>query len=215
MSTFTALLTAWPGPLLAPLMLLPLLTLALPKVVGGAVSELSKWIDRLSGAALSLAMVFAFAIIVIQLAAVLLRYVFGMSFSWLNDSVIFSFASIFMLGAAATLRDDGHVRVDILRSRFSPAVRAVIELLGALIFIFPICWLILNADLPGLMRSWGIKQPFNESDGLPIFYIFKSLVSAFALLLVLQALSQALKAALSLRGQRPYDNASHQHGGPA
>ncbi|GAB5457450.1 MAG: hypothetical protein Hens3KO_04800 [Henriciella sp.] len=213
MSTLSALLTSWPGPLLAPLILLPLITLALPKQVGALAAIFSKGIDHISGAALRVAMVFAFAIIVIQLAAVLLRYVFGLSFSWLNDSVIFSFASIFMLGAAATLRDDGHVRVDILRPRFSPAGRAIIELLGALIFVFPICWLILNADLSGLLRSWRILEPFNESDGLPVRYLFKSLVSGFALLLLLQALSQALKAALSLRGIRPYEDSAHDHGG--
>lgn len=213
MSTLTALLTSWPGPLLAPLILLPLITLALPKQVGTLAAIISKGIDHISGAALRVAMAFAFAIIVIQLAAVLLRYVFGLSFSWLNDSVIFSFASIFMLGAAATLRDDGHVRVDILRPGFSPAGRAIIELLGALILVFPICWLILNADLSGLLRSWRILEPFNESDGLPIRYLFKSLVSGFALLLVLQALSQALKAALSLRGVRPYEDSTHDHGG--
>lgn len=208
-----ALFLAWPGFLLAPLMILPLLVLAVPGVFGSPAKVLSSILDRVSGAALIAAMVFAFAIILIQLAAVVLRYVYGLSFSWLNDSVIFSFASIFMLGAAATLRDDGHVRVDILRPRFSPQIRAIVELLGVLLFVFPICWLILNADLGGLLRSWSIREPFNESDGLQIRYIFKSLVSTFALLIVLQGLSQALKAALSLRGLRPFEQVDQAHHG--
>jgi len=194
-------------------MILPLLVLAVPGVFGSPAKVLSSILDRVSGAALIAAMVFAFAIILIQLAAVVLRYVYGLSFSWLNDSVIFSFASIFMLGAAATLRDDGHVRVDILRPRFSPQIRAIVELLGVLLFVFPICWLILNADLGGLLRSWSIREPFNESDGLQIRYIFKSLVSTFALLIVLQGLSQALKAALSLRGLRPFEQVDQAHHG--
>ncbi|MEO1643137.1 MAG: TRAP transporter small permease subunit, partial [Pseudomonadota bacterium] len=93
---------------LSPFLLLPFAVLVLPGVFGGAAKAVSGLIDRISGAAMGVAVFAAFAIILIQLTAVILRYVFGLSFSWLNDSVIFSFAMIFMLGAAGTLRDDGH-----------------------------------------------------------------------------------------------------------
>ena len=198
---------------LAPLLLLPLLILALPKLAEGPAKALSAGLDRISGAAMMVAMGFAFAIILIQLAAVLMRYVFGLNFSWLNDSVLFSFACIFMLGAAATLRDDGHVRVDILRPRFSPSTRAIIELVGTYAFIFPIGALILYAGASGLARSWAGLEPFNESDGLPIKYIFKTLVPIFAILMIGQGLAQAIKAALSLRGLRPFDAVDQSHEG--
>ena len=201
------------GYALTPLLLLPLLILALPKPTNGPARIVAGGLDRISGAALSVAMGFAFIIILIQLAAVLMRYVFGMSFSWLNDSVLFSFACIFMLGAAATLRDDGHVRVDILRPRFSPQTRAIIELVGTYAFIFPIGALILYAGASGLARSWTGLEPFNESDGLPIKYIFKTLVPIFAILMMGQGLAQAIKAALSLRGLRPFDKIDQAHEG--
>ncbi|MEM7328828.1 MAG: TRAP transporter small permease subunit [Pseudomonadota bacterium] len=183
-----------------PVLLLPLLVVAVPKPLTGLVRHISAGLDRISGVAMGVAMSAAFLIILIQLAAVLLRYVFGVSFSWLNDSVIFSFAMIFMLGAAATLRDDGHVRVDILRSRFGPRTRAGIELFGSMAFIFPIGILILYAGSGMVARSWLDLEPFNESDGLPIQYLFKTLVPLFAVLLIGQGLSQALKAALGVRG---------------
>ncbi len=197
-----------------PFLLLPLAVLALPNKVGGLAKSLTVALDRISGAAMGVAIVAAFAIIFIQLAAVLMRYVFGLSFSWLNDSVIFSFAMIFMLGAAGTLRDDGHVRVDILRSGFSARTRAVIELVGAMVFIFPIGILILYAGSGLIARTWIGLEPFNESDGLPIKYLFKTLVPLFAVLMIGQGLSQALKAALKLRGLLPTDsNKPHEHGG--
>ena len=149
---------------------------------------------------MGIAVTAAFLIILIQLAAVLLRYVFGLSFSWLNDSVIFSFAMIFMLGAAATLRDDGHVRVDILRPRFSPKTNAGIEMFGSLAFIVPIGILILYSASGLIARTWTDLEPFNESDGLPIQYLFKTLVPGFAVLMISQALSQALKSAMIIRG---------------
>ncbi len=204
----------WAGFVALPLLfILPLITLIFPKSAGAAIAILTKALDIVSGAMMAVAVVAAFGIVLIQLAAVLLRYVFGVSFSWLNDSVIFSFAMIFMLGAAATLRDDGHVRVDILRPRFSPRTRAIIELIGVLLFIFPIGILILYAGSGLINRSWVGLEPFNESDGLPIKFLFKTLVPLFAILMISQGLSQALKAALALRGQRPFDDEpSHLEG---
>lgn len=196
-----------------PLLLLPLIVLAAPKPLQGVASFLSTLLDRISGIALGFAITAAFLIILIQLAAVLLRYVFGLSFSWLNDSVIFSFAMIFMLGAAATLREDGHVRVDILRTRFGDRTRAGIELFGAMAFIFPIGILILYAGSGLIARTWLDLEPFNESDGLPIQYLFKTLVPLFAILMIGQGLSQALKAALTLRGLKPAEETPHAHGG--
>ena len=196
-----------------PLLLLPLLLLAFPRPLASIARRLSLVLDRISGIAMSFSVAAAFLIILIQLAAVLLRYVFGLSFSWMNDSVIFTFAMIFMLGAAATLRDDGHVRVDILRARFGPRTRAGIELFGALAFIFPIGILILYSAAGLIARSWADLEPFNESDGLPIQYVFKTLVPIFAVLMISQGLSQALKAALVIRGLRAPDKADHAHGG--
>ena len=190
---------------LLPLLLLPLAILAIPKPLGGLSEKLSVGIDRISGVAMGFALTAGFLIILIQLAAVLLRYVFGLSFSWLNDSVIFTFAMMFMLGAAATLRDDGHVRVDILRPRFSPKVKAGIEMFGSLVFIVPIGVLILYAGSGLISRSWIGLEHFNESDGLPIKYLFKTMVPLFAILMIGQALSQAIKAALVIRGLRQAD----------
>jgi TRAP-type mannitol/chloroaromatic compound transport system permease small subunit len=183
-----------------PLLLLPLLVLVAPGPSHKIASAMTRALDRVSGFAMGFAVTAAFLIILIQLTAVLLRYVFGLSFSWLNDSVIFSFAMIFMLGAAGTLRDDGHVRVDIMRSRLGSKTKASIELIGAMLFIFPIGILILYAGSGLIARTWLDLEPFNESDGLPVQYLFKTLVPLFAALMISQGLSQALKSALTIRG---------------
>lgn len=204
----------WIGFILSPLLLLPLLALAAPKPLAPIASALSSAIDRLSGFALSGAVLSTLILLIAQLTVVILRYAFGMAFSWLSEIVIYAFAAMFMLGAAAALRDDAHVRVDILRPRFGNRGRAVIELLGAYLFIFPICALLFWAGESGLARSWSLFEASRESDGLPILFLFKTLVPIFATLMMAQGLSEALKAALMLRGQRPYPPAaSHiEHG---
>lgn len=172
----------------------------LPDGLSKAGRLLSKGLDHIANSAMWIAMSVAMLIILIQLAAVMLRYLFGISLSWMTDSIVFAFAAIFMLGVAGTLRADGHVRVDILRREMSAEQKALVDLIGAILFIVPIGILILYSGSSQIARTWLILEPFNESDGLPVKYLFISLVPTFAVLLMSQGLSQALKAAFTLRG---------------
>ncbi|MGB2573997.1 MAG: TRAP transporter small permease subunit, partial [Henriciella sp.] len=133
----------WLGLALLPFILWPLLVLILPRLLNRIAGRLIKWQDALSDIMISVAASLAFIIILIQLLSVLLRYVFGLSFSWLTDSIIFSFASIFMLGAAGTLKSDGHVRVDIFYLRMSERGKAWVDLFGNLAFMIPVCAIII------------------------------------------------------------------------
>jgi TRAP-type mannitol/chloroaromatic compound transport system permease small subunit len=193
----------WAGIALLPLFALPLIALVLPGLVTGFAKRLIAIIDGLTEGALGVAMVCCVLLIFLQLIVVLLRYAFGLSFTWLNESIIYAFAAIFMLGAAAALRDDAHVRIDILRPRFGENGRNWIELAGAYLLLFPICVRIITTSETGLARSWLLLEGSRESDGLPILFLFKTLVPVFAVLLMAQGLSESLKAALRLTGALP------------
>lgn len=193
----------WIGIALLPLFALPLVMLAVPRLLDGFAKRLIGLIDRISGGALGIAMVCGVLLVFLQLIVVLLRYAFGLSFTWLNEAVTYAFAAMFMIGAAAALRDGAHVRVDILRPRFGEAGRNWIELAGAYLLLFPLCVRILMTGEAGLARSWLLLEGSRESDGLPILYLFKTLVPVFAVLLMAQGLSESLKAALRLTGALP------------
>lgn len=193
----------WIGIALLPLFALPLIVLAVPRLLDGAAKRLIALIDRISGGALGIAMVCGVLLVFLQLIVVLLRYAFGLSFTWLNEAVTYAFAAMFMIGAAAALRDGAHVRVDILRPRFGETGRNWIELGGAYLLLFPLCVRILMTSEAGLARSWLLLEGSRESDGLPILYLFKTLVPLFAVLLMAQGLSESLKAALRLTGALP------------
>jgi TRAP-type mannitol/chloroaromatic compound transport system permease small subunit len=193
----------WIGIALLPLFALPLVVLAVPRLLDGFAKRLIDLIDRISGGALGIAMVCGVLLVFLQLIVVLLRYAFGLSFTWLNEAVTYAFAAMFMIGAAAALRDGAHVRVDILRPRFGEAGRNWIELAGAYLLLFPLCVRILMTGEAGLARSWLLLEGSRESDGLPILYLFKTLVPVFAVLLMAQGLSESLKAALRLTGALP------------
>ncbi|MFN4225003.1 MAG: TRAP transporter small permease subunit [Hyphomonas sp.] len=197
----TALL--WAGIALLPLFALPLAALAVPGVLDGWAKRVITLIDRITGTALGAAMFAGVVLIFAQLAVVVLRYAFGLSYTWLSDIVTYAFAAMFMLGSAAALRDGAHVRVDILRPRFGEAGRNWIELAGAYLLLFPICVRIITTSEAGLARSWMLLEGSRESDGLPILFLFKTLVPVFAVLLMAQGLSESLKAALRLTGALP------------
>jgi TRAP-type mannitol/chloroaromatic compound transport system permease small subunit len=98
------------------------------------------WIARLDAVNSAVGMTvrwLALAMVLLQFAVVLLRYVFGISFIFLNESVLYMHAALFMLGAGYTLLIDGHVRVDIFYSRLGRRGRAVIDLAGGLGFLLP------------------------------------------------------------------------------
>ncbi len=201
------------GTALLGLYLLPLLALVVPGLVEGAGKRIASVIDRVTGFAFGGAILSALALLVFQLVVVVLRYAFGLSYTWLNELVIYAFAAMFMLGAAAALRDDAHVRVDILRPRFGETGRNWIELAGTYLFLFPICIRILTTGEQGLARTWSLFEGSRESDGLPALFLFKTLVPVFAALMLMQGLSLAMKAALRLTGRMPPPEAPPALGG--
>jgi len=203
----------WLGLALSPLLALPLIVLIWPEPVERVAKWLSARIDAVSGWALGGAITSAIILVGSQLLVVLLRYAFGLSFTWLNEIVVYAFAAMFMLGSASALRDDAHVRVDILRPRFGARGRNWVELAGIYLFLFPICIRLLAMTEQGLARSWALFEGSRESDGLPLLFLFKTLLPVFAVLMIVQGLSEALKAALRLTGKLEDAPEEAPHGG--
>lgn len=196
---------------LSPLLLLPLVTLVLPRIFAPFATRLSGIIDRISMGALTLSIVLAILMVGAQLLVIIGRYLFDWSASWASEIIIYSFAGLFLLAAGSALKTDAHVRVDILRDGMNPNRKAVIDLAGIYLFLFPICIMLLWASIsPSFIRSWEQFEGSRETDGLPIYFIFRTLVPLFAALLLTQGVSEALKSALQLRspGSSPASEAS-------
>jgi TRAP-type mannitol/chloroaromatic compound transport system permease small subunit len=135
-----------------------------------------------------------------EFALVLMRYVLGVGSIWLQESVIYAHAALFMLAAAWTLAADGHVRVDIFYADASARSKAVVDLLGALLLLLPFALTLLILSWGYTGRSWMIFEGSRETSGMPAVFLLKSLIPLFAALLALQGLAQALRAALVLAG---------------
>jgi TRAP-type mannitol/chloroaromatic compound transport system permease small subunit len=163
-----------------------------------AVDTLNEWIGR-AVAWLTLAMVLVVVVIVIG------RYFFGVGAQWLTESVTWMHAAIFMLGAAYTLHHDEHVRVDVFYRNASERRRALVNLLGTLFFLLPVCAFLLYSALPYTIASWRIGEGSREAGGLPALYLLKSLIPITAVLLGLQGLALLARSVLVLLGGRRGD----------
>ena len=205
----------WITPALSGVLLLPILFLILGRAAGSVAGKLSSGLDVVSSGALVVSRIAAVLIIVSQLLIIIGRYVFGWSASWLHETVIYSFAVIFLLAAPAALKADAHVRVDIFRGNMSGKTKAIVDLVGTYLLLFPVCMLILwtVATSSSFAESWKSLEGSRESDGLPIYYLFRTLIPMFAVLMIVQGLSEAIKNALIIRGLRePPEPHELEHG---
>lgn len=108
------------------------------------------------------------------------------------------FALVFLLGAAVTLREDAHVRVDVLFHRLSAKHRAWIDLVGNVLFLIPFCLLMIWTAWNPVRNSWAIWEMSPDPGGLPRWPIKTALPIAF-LLLFAQGLANTARAIAVLR----------------
>lgn len=151
-------------------------------------------IDRLNTAVGRAASWCALAIVLIGFAVVLMRYVLGLGSIWLQESILYAHAALFLLAAAWTLKEGGHVRVDVFYADASPRAKAWIDLAGVLSLLLPFCVAIVWFSLPYVKSSWAILERSREASGLPLVFVLKTLIPLFALTLALQGIAQAIKS---------------------
>ncbi len=108
------------------------------------------------------------------------------------------FALIFLLAAAYTLKDDRHVRVDVLYANFSPRRKAWINLLGSLLFLIPFAIVCIISSQNFVINSFITGETSPDPGGLPARYILKAAIPAAFLLVLLQGLAEAGKSLLLL-----------------
>ncbi|GAB5469257.1 MAG: TRAP transporter small permease subunit [Rhodospirillales bacterium] len=138
----------------------------------------------------------ALAMVLLQFLVVLARYVFGVSFIFASEGVLYLHAALFMLGAGFTLLLDGHVRVDIFYGRWGPAGRRRVDIWGAALLLIPSMALLAWVIWPFVRNSWGILEGPISVGGIPASFLLKSLIPLFCVLLILQALAGLLRSLL-------------------
>jgi len=164
--------------------------------------EVADAIDRLTQAIGRTAAWLALAVVLLQFVLVVARYLFGFGSIWLTETVIYAHATLFMLAAAWTLQAGGHVRVDVFYAEAAPRTRSLIDLFGALLLLLPFMLVLVWLSVPYAARAWAVLERSQESSGLPLVFLLKSIIPLFAGLMALQGVAQAIRAAQALAKAR-------------
>jgi TRAP-type mannitol/chloroaromatic compound transport system permease small subunit len=160
-------------------------------------------IDRFSAATGRAAAWLTLAMVVVSFVIVIIRYALDSGYIWLQESLTWMHAAVFMLGAAYTLQRDEHVRVDIFYRDMSVKHRALVNLSGVLFFIFPLCVFFLVEGFDYVRSSWEIREVSRNSGGLPYPFVplLKSVLLLMPVAVGLQGLSIMLQSIAILRSK--------------
>ena len=121
---------------------------------------------------------------------ILLRYIFNINFIFLQELVMYLHAFIFLFGVSICLRDDSHVRIDVVTSKLRKKNKIIIDLIGYIILVIPFCFFVIYESTTMISQSWSMLEGSSEPGGLPIVYILKSSIYIFSLLLLIQTIGK-------------------------
>jgi TRAP-type mannitol/chloroaromatic compound transport system permease small subunit len=140
-------------------------------------------------------------------AIALLRYAFAANWIWMQELVVWLHALVFMLAGAYTLNRDEHVRVDIFYRQLSRRQTAWVELIGCLVFLLPLCIMLISMSLDYVVTSWSIGEGSPEVGGLPWPFVpaLKTVIPLAFVLIAIQGIAIILDAYMVLRRRRPTD----------
>lgn len=144
----------------------------------------------------------ALGLVLVTFAVVVLRYLFSFGSIAMQESILYLHASLFLLGSAYTLQQEGHVRVDIFYREFSPRKKALVDLAGAVFLLMPVCLFLLWISWDYVVSAWEVREGSRETGGLPLVYLLKTLIPLASILLIAQGISQILRSLGTLLARR-------------
>lgn len=122
---------------------------------------------------------------------VALRYFFGVGWIWLQETVTWMHAAVFLLAAGYTLSLDEHVRVDVIYRQMSERRQATVDTLGVLFLLLPTCGWMLWSSWDYVIASWKVHESSQETGGLYGLYLLKTLIVLTPLLLAVEGVAIA------------------------
>ncbi|MFV1996694.1 MAG: TRAP transporter small permease subunit [Acidiferrobacterales bacterium] len=168
-------------------------------------TRLKSWasaIDRFStgvGHLMAWVVVLMTAIIVYDVS---MRFLFQMGSVLIQELEWHLFGIIFLLGAAYTYREDGHVRIELFYQKLSKSQQARINLFGNLFILLPVCLLVIWTSIPFVSNSFAYSEVSPDPGGLPYRWMIKFAIPAGFFLLLLQGLADSVRQLLILKGEQ-------------
>jgi TRAP-type mannitol/chloroaromatic compound transport system permease small subunit len=133
-----------------------------------------------------------FLMVILLSFNVLSSWLFLSSSIVISESITWMHSANFLLAAAYTLNRNEHVRVDIFYAKMSLKAKAVVDLMGTLLLLLPVCLFIIWASWSYVLLSWKLNEVSAEAGGLPYLFILKGFLIVMPLLLMIEAINQLI-----------------------
>lgn len=167
-----------------------------------ALLSLSRVIDAINDRIGRLLMWFVLAATLISAINALVRKIFGTSSNAWLEVQWYLFAAVFLLGGGYAFLRNAHVRIDFLSTRFSARTRNWVDIVGILVFLLPLCLLMVYEGWPVFERAWVSGEMSANAGGLIRWPVYGLIPLGFALLMA-QGLSEIVKRWAFLAGRGP------------
>jgi TRAP-type mannitol/chloroaromatic compound transport system permease small subunit len=158
------------------------------------------------------------AIVLVCFSVVVQRYALNTTQLWMQDLYVWLNGAMFTAVAGFALLRNDHVRVDIFYRPAQIRTKAVIDLIGVLLFLLPFCWIVYVYGWNFVARSWRIYEGSANVGGMPGLFVLKSFILVFAFLIAIQGISWVFRSILVLCHREHllpahlrYENQQEQH----
>lgn len=133
------------------------------------------------------------------------RYVFNAPTIWIYETSTMLGGTIAALGWAYTHKHHGHVRIDVFYTHLSPRGKAIVDVVGALLFLFPLLIVLIYASVSWMWLSWSVGEKLITSGWLVPAAPIRTVVVLGLCLFALQSVAQFIRDFYLLIRNKPYD----------
>ncbi len=146
----------------------------------------------------------SFVLVLVVCYDVFTRYFLKVSSVAVQELEWHLFSVLFLLSAAYTLKNDGHVRVDVIYSRLNKKSKAVINLIGSILLLIPFSLMVVFTSKNFVYSSFQIMETSPDPGGLPARFVLKSFLPISFIFLFLQGITLFLRSLITLKtGNNP------------
>ncbi len=164
-----------------------------------ALLMLCRVVDTVTGWVGKAMMWLVLVMVLISAGNAISRKAFNLSSNAYLEVQWYLFAAVFMLAAGYVFLHNNHVRIDFIAARLSERTNAIIDAIGIVVFLIPLCVILIDLSWPFFMRAYVSGEMSENAGGLIRWPVIFMIPLGFALLLV-QSLSELVKRIAFVRG---------------
>ncbi|MCH2547017.1 MAG: TRAP transporter small permease subunit [Alphaproteobacteria bacterium] len=142
------------------------------------------------------------ATVLLMCLNVALRYAFNVGAAWQIELVLAIHAATFLATMGYTLQAGEQVRVDVFYAGFSNRKKALVDLIGTITLLFPVCFALIYYSWGFVHSSWQLYEASSEYNGLQGIFLLKSFLLIGPALLMLQGIAVIAESAKTLTQQK-------------